>query len=156
MRRLSTTQAKRLQKMAQAKVRLEQFKIDQIIPLIRCNRKARVQLCEQSVPVNSLSLRCFRAHGTNCARCGIKGIYFLLERDARENRFSLRLYAQSESGVEIPMTVDHIKPKSKGGKDNLNNLQPLCYLCNQVKKDTEQKWNSHRIKKVENHETAIN
>lgn len=31
------------------------------------------------------------------------------------------------------MEVDHIKPWSQGGSDNLYNLQPLCKLCNRNK-----------------------
>jgi hypothetical protein len=37
----------------------------------------------------------------------------------------------SEDGVEI--TIDHIKPKSMGGKDTLENYQPMCSLCNYEK-----------------------
>jgi len=37
-----------------------------------------------------------------------------------------------------PLTVDHIMPKSKGGLDELSNLQPMCYYHNQLKSnDTE-------------------
>jgi 5-methylcytosine-specific restriction protein A len=33
--------------------------------------------------------------------------------------------------------VDHIVPKSRGGKDNLENLQPLCFGCHKAKSDAE-------------------
>lgn len=33
------------------------------------------------------------------------------------------------------MTVDHILPKSKGGRDTLENLNPMCSPCNSSKKD---------------------
>lgn len=33
------------------------------------------------------------------------------------------------------MTIDHIIPKSKGGKDTLDNLQPMYPQCNTLKGD---------------------
>jgi hypothetical protein len=41
---------------------------------------------------------------------------------------------------EISITIDHIIPISKGGKDELDNIQPLCLYCNMVKKDKIQRW----------------
>lgn len=31
------------------------------------------------------------------------------------------------------MTIDHIFPKSKGGRRTENNMRPSCFLCNQIK-----------------------
>jgi len=36
-------------------------------------------------------------------------------------------------GSENNLTIDHIKPVSKGGKNDNRNLQTLCYDCNQAK-----------------------
>jgi ATP adenylyltransferase len=35
------------------------------------------------------------------------------------------------------LEVDHITPRSKGGTDDLSNLQALCYSCNAMKRDRD-------------------
>lgn len=40
---------------------------------------------------------------------------------------------------EVRLHVDHIKPVSKGGTDELDNLQTLCAECNMGKSDNEWK-----------------
>lgn len=50
-----------------------------------------------------------------------------------------RRYCEScgVSGDEKALEVDHIVPRSKGGSDELSNLQALCYSCNAMKRDRD-------------------
>lgn len=52
-------------------------------------------------------------------------------------RDSYRCKCCKRTRDEVNLEVDHIKPISKGGKSELNNLQTLCVDCNQNKGDKE-------------------
>ena len=43
------------------------------------------------------------------------------------------------------LTIDHRKPRSKGGSDHLKNLQLLCNWCNSVKGDRSQDYLNRRL-----------
>jgi 5-methylcytosine-specific restriction endonuclease McrA len=85
----------------------------------------------------SKRLQVFKVHGVKCAKCDIEGQYFVKERSEDQQRYHLNLYAIDENGNEVLMTKDHIVPKSKGGTDDLNNLQTMCSYCNNEKGDTQ-------------------
>lgn len=82
-----------------------------------------------------------RAH--TCVRCGLKGSFYAKERSARfvkstgefrstTNLWHFNLYALLD-GAEpkaVLMTKDHILPKSRGGRDEQSNYQPMCSPCN--------------------------
>jgi len=83
---------------------------------------------------NSLRYQVYALHGTQCVCCGLKGTVFFLERQRPDDPFHLNLYGYF-NGQEIMMTKDHIIPRSQGGKNRLDNLQPMCELCNDLKQD---------------------
>ena len=87
-----------------------------------------------SIKVSTTRLRLFKRNGIMCAKCGIEGKYFLIEKN-EPTAISphLNLYAINEEGNEVLMTQDHIKPKSKGGKNHPQNLQVMCCNCNHKK-----------------------
>ena len=58
---------------------------------------------------------------------GLKKRILVLERD----NYTCRKCGRKAS--EGRLEVDHIVPVSKGGTDELNNLQTLCFECNRGK-----------------------
>lgn len=81
-------------------------------------------------------LNMYAAKGVTCVKCGIVGTMFALERgsdphcDRTYQKYHLNLYHVRANGKETMITVDHIIPKSRGGGDELANLQPMCFPCN--------------------------
>ncbi len=68
----------------------------------------------------------------NARKAGASGSYTTAEWNnlcARHGFRCLRCDAQAK------LTVDHIVPLSKGGKNTIDNLQPLCGPCNSWKRD---------------------
>jgi len=89
------------------------------------------------VSMGSHRYQLFALKGIKCTRCGIEGEYFALERDFKTSpdKFHFNLYGNDSNGQEIMITKDHVIPRSKGGKNKLNNYQPMCFRCNQKKAD---------------------
>ncbi len=119
------------------------FSIEQILPLVGKVHFATVGE-HPFIRLTSWRYKVYAQKGVTCVTCGLKATHFALERDrikserAQKTPFDnvypwhLNLYAQKDD-KEILMTIDHIIPKSKGGTNDMANLQPMCCHCN-VKK----------------------
>ena len=74
-------------------------------------------------------LRVFFRKGCKCVACGIEATQLGLGLAPNNGGKHWDLYTDNF----YPLTVDHIYPRSRGGSDALDNLQPMCYKCNQSK-----------------------
>jgi 5-methylcytosine-specific restriction endonuclease McrA len=91
---------------------------------------------EYLINMTSQRYELFKAKGCTCVVCGLKGTYFTMEsnyKQYQEGKLHFNLYGVNAEGNEILITKDHIIPKSKGGKNHLENYQTMCYDCNQKK-----------------------
>ena len=77
----------------------------------------------------------FSTKGVTCSACGLAGSYYRLESHGKDITPHLNLYAVSAAGKPILMTKDHTHPKSKGGKNELENYTTMCQPCNSAKAD---------------------
>lgn len=79
-------------------------------------------------------LRVFAHKGTICVTCGKIGTRLVLGKGkGRQYKGGKGLHWDVYTDDLYPLTVDHIVPKSLGGSDHINNLQPMCSGCNSNK-----------------------
>ena len=99
----------------------------------KLKKDAKVKLDGDIIKGNSQRYQLFFTKGTKCVCCGIEGKYFAKEKRIKDKSYHLNLYGIDNSGKEVLITKDHIIPKSKGGKDELENYQTMCVRCNESK-----------------------
>ena len=115
--------------------RICKFKPSHILPFIN-KKRGKINLHGITFNFYSRYLIAFKYKGIICAGCGITTQHVYLEHHNKKDKpgiYNLKLYGVDANNNEILMTMDHIIPKSKGGTDNLKNIQPMCNTCNQDK-----------------------
>lgn len=111
-------------------------KTQDVLFIDRKGKDSEVNFDGDMIYGNSHRYQTFFTKGTKCACCGLEGKYFAKEKCKDVNRYHLNLYGVDENGNEVLMTKDHILPKSKGGRNHLDNYQTMCIRCNMLKGNT--------------------
>jgi len=113
------------------------FKAEDVIPYAG-DYSTNMFVKDCKVHMGSLRYKVFKYKGTKCIACGRKATYVKLEKNCSQpqEKYHFNLYGKDQYGCEFMMTVDHIKPKAKGGsRKSFSNLQPMCLACNHKKAD---------------------
>ncbi len=71
--------------------------------------------------------RALMRHNRRARKLNNGGSYTTAEWQALCEQYGHRCLA---CGASVPLTVDHIVPISKGGSNDISNIQPLCMPCN--------------------------
>lgn len=103
--------------------------------------KVRAEFDGHMIKPYSLRYLNFIHNGTKCVCCGVEGTHFYKERTLDKNgnpidggnnygHYHFNLYGIDDNGEEVLMTKDHIIARKLGGKDVVDNFQPMCTKCN--------------------------
>jgi len=119
-------------------ISIKDFTYEEIISKIRHSSKRIpfvIEGTQYNVKMNSQRYFLFKEQ-KNCQCCGLDGEKFILQHNLNQINYHFNLYAK-ENDNYVLMTKDHIKPKSKGGKNLISNYNTTCSICNHLKDDCE-------------------
>ena len=116
--------------------RIKTYSIDFIFSFIKNNPDAEFYIDEEGNRCKLRRAKIFYEKGINCTHkdCTLEGKYFALDKWT-DGGFHFELYTEDYDGEELIITVDHIIPRAKGGKDHMDNYSPMCRICNHIKSD---------------------
>jgi len=116
---------KRRQKKIDPNIKFNTIPISEIGQVLECIPLNKLEYSkENSLRVNRL-LHLIYKDGPVCQHCGIVGTHFK-KAIHNDHRIHVDLYSDDDK----LLTIDHIVPKSKGGPDEIENMQILCFTCN--------------------------
>lgn len=71
----------------------------------------------------------FKKLGFRCVSCGMEATTMIKFYNNKTNTIQWSIC--SNDGIEL--TIDHIIPRARGGKNSIKNYQPMCETCNSNK-----------------------
>lgn len=80
------------------------------------------------------------ANNPKCVICGVEGTKFCLGVDSAGGKH-WDLYSEDD----IALSLDHIVPKSRGGKNSLDNAQIMCTMCNSLKANKPERTDAYKV-----------
>jgi len=117
------------------------FDVEDVLPYIAMDDTEQYKIVDYvidgvtwRVKMGSERIRCLQ-RSPRCLCCGMEGIQFQLELPPRDKRPHFNLYGMDTEGDLVMLTKDHIIPRSRGGGNHPSNLQTLCCVCNERKRD---------------------
>ncbi len=127
---------------------LGMFETEDVFPYVQPGASRREFVCDDrsyTVKMNSDRYRLFKEN-PRCVCCGLLGTKMRLEVTRGSTTPHFNMYGVGERGEYILMTKDHTQPRSKGGKNKLENYATMCQLCNGIKSDACITW--EQVKKL--------
>ena len=116
------------------------FPVDDILPLtdssapnFKRRRPFSVNGQKYLVKMRSPRFDVFR-HNPSCVCCGVEGTVMGISFGGNANPH-FNLYANIDGGGLLLMTKDHVVPIARGGKNQHDNYQTMCNVCNEKKGD---------------------
>jgi 5-methylcytosine-specific restriction endonuclease McrA len=82
----------------------------------------------------SRTVKVIHSDGYKCVQCKKEARYVTYQQSNDNGQIYVYFWVKKPN-CYVPLTKDHIHAKSLGGTDAYDNLQSLCYLCNQEKSD---------------------